>query len=136
MPRRKRPREEAFQMAPMIDMVFLLLVFFMTVSTLARDARPEMALPSSSEAVVPTETPPRDILSVLAGKGHHRLVLNNHALGLDELPGRLEGTTTDGSPSPRVLRAGPDTSWERLAPVMERLREAPPAELTLAAFED
>jgi biopolymer transport protein ExbD len=136
MPGRKRAREEAFQMAPMIDMVFLLLVFFMTVSTLARDARPEMALPSSSEAVVPTEAPPRDILSLLTGNGKHRLVLNNHGLGLDELPGRLKGTASAGSPSPRVLRAGPDTPWERLAPVLERLREAPPAELTLAAFED
>jgi hypothetical protein len=35
--------DEPFQMAPMIDMVFLLLVFFMTVSTLDEDARPEIA---------------------------------------------------------------------------------------------
>jgi biopolymer transport protein ExbD len=123
-------------MAPMIDMVFLLLVFFMTVSTLARDARPEMVLPSSTEAVVPMEAPPRDILSLLAGNGKHRLVLNSHDLGLDELPGRLEGTAGAESSPPRILRAGPDTPWKRLAPVLERLREAPPAELTLAAFED
>ena len=50
---RKRSRqEEPFQMAPMIDMVFLLLVFFMTVSTMAKDARPELDLPLSKTAEV------------------------------------------------------------------------------------
>lgn len=42
-------------MAPMIDMVFLLLVFFMTVSTLAQDEKVELKLAESERAKVPEE---------------------------------------------------------------------------------
>jgi biopolymer transport protein ExbD len=52
----------------MIDMVFLLLVFFMTVSTMAKDARPEIDLPVSTTAAVPEAAPPRDIVSVKRGE--------------------------------------------------------------------
>ncbi len=45
--------EETFQMALMIDMVFLLLGFFMCVSVLAQaDKTVELGLPESSESQV------------------------------------------------------------------------------------
>ena len=46
--RRRELSAEEFQMAPMIDMVFLLLVFFMCVSSLAQaDKRTPVELPES-----------------------------------------------------------------------------------------
>ena len=43
-------------MTPMIDMVFLLLVFFMTVSTLAQaDRQVELELPESASSDVPND---------------------------------------------------------------------------------
>jgi biopolymer transport protein ExbD len=51
-------------MAPMIDMVFLLLVFFMTVSTLAQDERRPLPLPESEQSVVPEESAGRGTISL------------------------------------------------------------------------
>lgn len=52
-------------MTPMIDMVFLLLVFFMTVSTLAQAERAkEVDLPESAESDVPGA-------SELSDRGYH-----------------------------------------------------------------
>lgn len=51
-------------MAPMIDMVFLLLVFFMTVSTLAQDARIPLPLAESERSEVPEETEHRGTISL------------------------------------------------------------------------
>ena len=62
--RRSEQPSEDFQMAPMIDMVFLLLVFFMTVSTLARDERVELDLPESERSVIPEELGARGTLSL------------------------------------------------------------------------
>ena len=52
-------------MAPMIDMVFLLLVFFMTVASVANNARTvELDLPESEESTVPEDTRGRGVISV------------------------------------------------------------------------
>ena len=77
-------------MAPMIDMVFLLLVFFMTVSTLAREARPELELAVSTTAAVPAEAPPRDIVTVMPGAEGFRYFWHNRETGIDQLGGLIE----------------------------------------------
>ena len=53
-------------MAPMIDMVFLLLVFFMCVSSLAQADRllVELDLPESTESTVPDDLSGRGTVSV------------------------------------------------------------------------
>lgn len=53
-------------MAPMIDMVFLLLVFFMCVSSLSQAERAvPVELPQSSESTVPEELNDRATISIL-----------------------------------------------------------------------
>ena len=69
----------------MIDMVFLLLVFFMTVSTLARNARPEMDLALSSTAKIPPEAPPRAVLSAMQNAGSHRYYWYKETVDQEEL---------------------------------------------------
>ena len=54
-------------MAPMIDMVFLLLVFFMCVSSLSQAAkRTPVDLPESAESKVPEDLSDRAAISLLA----------------------------------------------------------------------
>jgi biopolymer transport protein ExbD len=63
MPR--QPNEEAtFQMAPMIDMVFLLLVFFMCASTVSQQKNLKLEIPEAGKAVVPKERPDRWIINI------------------------------------------------------------------------
>jgi biopolymer transport protein ExbD len=57
--------EEGFQMAPMIDMVFLLLVFFMCVSSMAQaDKAIPLELPESEASKVPKDLSDRGTLSM------------------------------------------------------------------------
>lgn len=54
-------------MAPMIDMVFLLLVFFMCVSSLSQAERAmPVDLPASTESKVPEDLADRATISILA----------------------------------------------------------------------
>jgi biopolymer transport protein ExbD len=65
--RRRELQGEDFQMAPMIDMVFLLLVFFMCVSSLSQAGRrTPVELPASAESKVPTDLSDRATVSLLA----------------------------------------------------------------------
>jgi len=48
-----------FQMAPMIDMVFLLLVFFMCASHLSQSKNIPLDMPEAAKGVVPKDRPDR-----------------------------------------------------------------------------
>jgi len=70
--RRRQTPAEDFQMAPMIDMVFLLLVFFMCVSSLAQAGRAmPVDLPASSESKVPDDLAHRATVSIQADGALH-----------------------------------------------------------------
>jgi biopolymer transport protein ExbD len=65
--RRRQTPAEDFQMAPMVDMVFLLLVFFMCVSSLAQAERAmPVELPDSTASKVPEDLADRATISILA----------------------------------------------------------------------
>ena len=62
---RKSEDEVGFQLAPMIDMTFLLLVFFMVTTKISKEQiKVDIKLPTASNAVIPKELSERDIISI------------------------------------------------------------------------
>ena len=54
-----------FQLAPMIDMTFLLLIFFMVTTKISKEQiKEEIKLPVASNALIPPEASDRDIISI------------------------------------------------------------------------
>lgn len=63
--RRKAEEEVGFQLAPMIDMTFLLLVFFMVTTKISKEQiKVDIKLPTASNGVVPSDLSNRDIISI------------------------------------------------------------------------
>lgn len=122
-------------MAPMIDMVFLLLVFFMTVSTLAKEARPEIGLPSSMTATVPAEAPPREIITLMKGKGMYRIFWYNNPVEKTELEQLLSDAGSRGRNPEILLRGSPEVPWSEWEPILGILRKAGVNKVIFATFE-
>ena len=61
-----KPSEDdgKFEMTPMIDVVFLLITFFMTVTSYASAELVQVAMPIAPEAKVPEDVGDRQFLSV------------------------------------------------------------------------
>lgn len=61
-----KPSEDdgKFEMTPMIDVVFLLITFFMTVTSYASAELVQVAMPIATEAKVPEDVGDRQFLSV------------------------------------------------------------------------
>lgn len=72
------PRDEEVDMAPMIDMVFLLLVFFMVSSHLQSEEYFPMPIPKASAASVPNDRSDRIVVSVLFNDDESEII---HMLG-------------------------------------------------------
>ena len=58
------PEEAKFAMAPMIDMVFLLLVFFMCASHLSSRRSLKLDMPIASKGVIPKDRPDRWVVNI------------------------------------------------------------------------
>jgi biopolymer transport protein ExbD len=58
--------EAKFAMAPMIDMVFLLLVFFMCASHMSTQTSLPVNIPFASKGVVPKDRPDRWVVNITA----------------------------------------------------------------------
>ncbi len=118
----KRRDAEDFQMAPMIDMVFLLLVFFMCVSSLAQaDKSIQVDLPESVESKVPEDLSNRGVVSV---KEDGRVFLGAREVSLEELG---EGVSRAMRETPQLriqVRADSQTRFEYIQGVLKACAEA------------
>ncbi|MEM8549845.1 MAG: biopolymer transporter ExbD [Verrucomicrobiota bacterium] len=122
--------EMDFPMAPMIDMVFLLLVFFMCAGTLAQASKSqEVELPESSQSQVP-EQPGERITLTLYPDGS--LFLGLAELPLEELPVRLSVLDQD---TPVLIRADRTTPYRELEPLMQLCRDEGFSQLHFATFQ-
>ena len=111
---KRRPMLEP--MLPLINVVFLLLIFFMVVGRLAQQPPVEVETPESAHARAPMDDPPR--LSLNAGV---ELFLDGDPLSAERLA--AEGRDLLSAAEPR-LHADAATSTEQLRPVLRALRSA------------
>lgn len=122
-------------MTPMIDMVFLLLVFFMTVSTLAQAERAkEVDLPESAESDVPeaSELSDRGTISVDAGGG---LYLGTRPVSLEQMQAAMK-TALSENPDLRIhLRADQDTPYGEIKKVLKACADVGAYEVIYATYQ-
>ena len=131
--KRRNQEPEDFQMAPMIDMVFLLLVFFMTVSSVAKSQKVvELDLPESAESKIPEDASSRGILSVDAAGNFY---LGDQMHSLDDVKAAIR-TRLRIDPDLRVqVRADRTTEYDSVRTLLKAAAEAGAYEIIYATYE-
>lgn len=129
----KRREAEDFQMAPMIDMVFLLLVFFMCVSSLTEaDRGVEVDLPKSFESKIPEELTNRGSVTV---KADGRVFLGGREVQMNELGDGIANALKT-TPGLRVqVRADRDTQFSQIQPVLQKCAEVGAVDLIYSTHQ-
>lgn len=109
-------------MAPMIDMVFLLLVFFMCVSTLSQAGhRVELDLPESTSSEVPKELSDRMILSL---QKDGTCYLGGAEVEVSALPERLAALQKRFPAIKLRIRADKETPFSEVKAAMQAAAKA------------
>ncbi len=110
------------EMLPLIDIVFLLLVFFIyAMLSMAVHRGMELNLPESSEAEISTETPLS--LSIQAGQSEPDIFLGEQAIPLQEL-GKQLALANDAPEPPQVLIFAEETlPYQQLYLVLDELQK-------------
>jgi biopolymer transport protein ExbD len=131
--RRRELSAEDFQMAPMIDMVFLLLVFFMCVSSLSQaDKRTPVDLPESAESKVPEDLKDRAMVTVQAGGA---VFIGGESTDLGGLGRRLRAALS-ANPKVRLqVRADARATFAEIKKVLRACAEAGAYEIIYATHQ-
>lgn len=120
-------------MAPMIDMVFLLLVFFMTVASVAKSQRQiELELPDSEESKVPEDASGRGILSVDA-EGNFYIGDQPHTL--EQVKTAIRTRLKEDPELQVQIRADQNTEYESVRKLLKAAAEAGAFEIIYATYE-
>ncbi len=123
----------SFQITPMIDMTFLLLIFFMVTSKLSKEqVKIDIALPTASAAKVPDDLSNRDIINVDAEGNFY---IANSPATREQLKEHLAARFAAHPPLKIYYRADRDTPYEVTDEFMTMAAEAGAVQVLFGTYK-
>ena len=120
--RRNRSRAPQLALTSMLDVIFLLLCFFVTVSVFSQwESEISIKLPTASTAEEPDRLP-GEIIVNLSKEG--KVMVNGATLGLVDLQARLARVAKFYPDQAVIIRADKDARYELLVEVIDTCRAA------------
>lgn len=119
---KKQEDEIGFQLAPMIDMTFLLLIFFMVTTRISKEqVKVEIKLPTASNASIPNDISNRDIISI---DGNGTYYIGQKKTDKKELAAHLKERFKVTPPLRLYVRADKNTPGKQIKELMRIASEA------------
>lgn len=120
--RQRKDDVVSFQITPMIDMTFLLLIFFMVTSKLSKEqVKIDISLPTASAARIPDDLSNRDVINV---DGEGNFYIANALATKEQLKLHLMARFKVAPPLKIYYRADKDTPYEVTEEFMKLAAEA------------
>ncbi|MDJ0655881.1 MAG: biopolymer transporter ExbD [Xanthomonadales bacterium] len=127
----KKKAEPQIELAPLIDVVFLLLIFFMVTTTFERQARLRIDLPEASEQPATLE---QERLEIAISEDGRFFVDNNEVVNrsLETLKQALEKAAGSDREQPVTIRADANTPHQAVVTAMDAVNQAGFVNLSIA----
>lgn len=134
MKRPKKFREDAdIDMAPLIDMVFLLLVFFMCTATISKvNFTPEVTLPVAKRAQVSEDLRNRGTINILPNGD---FMISGKIVDFDEMLDMMTKSREENPELKLYLRANKSVPFKRVKKVLRACAEAGIYDIIFATFQ-
>ena len=132
--RRNDQQDIEMDMSPMIDMVFLLLIFFIVASQIVKVEKEPINLPQSRSAAIPEDETDRYMITVNQD-GEVFAGLAQDQVTLEQLKERVFNQLEINEKMRFLIRADGQTKYEENEKVMNACAEAGAQDMIFAAFE-
>jgi biopolymer transport protein ExbD len=117
----QKVESQGFQLAPMIDIMFLLLSFFIASQLFSRwEKEIDIKLPTAETGQIPKRLPGEVIINVTAEGG---IVVNNKGYQTEELQGMLKRLAETFPGQPVLLRSDEGTDFKHVIRVLDVCRK-------------
>lgn len=116
--KRQVTAEEGVNLTPLIDVVFLLLIFFMVSTTFTKETHLEIDLPEAAGNKQPTvDTQIEVVVNAQGGFTVNGKVLVNKQL--ETLSAAIKSIAKDNTDQPFIITGDADTSYQSIVSVMD-----------------
>ncbi|MCL6269793.1 biopolymer transporter ExbD [Sansalvadorimonas sp. 2012CJ34-2] len=132
--RRQPAQEVSINMTPLIDVVFLLLIFFMVSTTFTKETRLEIDLPEAAGEVVAAQS--RDITLEISEAGSYAIggqVIEGNSV--EVIKSAIERASGGDNTIPLIISADAQTPHEAVVVAMEAVGQAGFVKLSIATRE-
>ena len=131
MARRKRPEEkEEINMTPMLDVVFIMLIFFIVTASFVKEAGIDVNRPEAATAVKKERA---NILVAISDKGE--IWINKRRIDERAVQANIERLHAENPQGTVVIQADKKATTEVLIKVMDAARAAGVFDVSIAAQE-
>ena len=131
---KKQEDEIGFQLAPMIDMTFLLLIFFMVTTKISKEqVNVEIKLPTASNASIPDDLSNRDIISIDKDGIYY---IGKNPADKKELTAHLKERFKVTPPLRLYVRADKNTPGKQIKELMRIASEAGAVNVIFGTYQD
>ena len=131
---KKQEDEIGFQLAPMIDMTFLLLIFFMVTTKISKEqVKVDIKLPTASNATIPNDLSNRDIISI---DGDGVYYIGQRKSDKKELTAYLKERFKVTPPLRIYVRADKNTPGKQIKELMRISSEAGAVNVIFGTYQD
>ena len=130
--------DDEINMAPMIDMVFLLLIFFMVASHMSKLERTPVELPVADESTVPESTPERQLITIRSQDTTGEevdILMNLQQIEVEAITSAIRKLIAAEPDAEVYLRADRYAKHKHVKEVMAACAEGGVANVTFATFE-
>ena len=124
----KQPEEPRLDMTPMVDVVFLLLIFFMISTTFVESPGISIKLPESSSQTIDRE--PKEIKVYLSQEGD--IYHGEKKISIDDFKGLLFKHQSDAKQTTVLLLADQESRHGKVVILMDLARDAGFTKLAIA----
>lgn len=118
--RRKRREDIRPELTPMVDVVFLLLIFFMISTTFVEQPGISVKLPEATSQ--PVEREPEEVKVYIDSEG--RIFLKDKEISFAQLQSRLSAMSDEAAQTTFFLMADTDARHGRVVRIMDAAKEA------------
>ena len=127
----KQPEEVDLNITPLIDVVFLLLIFFMVSTTFDHESEVNITLPKASKEIAQAKP---DAINV-AIDGESRIFINKKELvnsQISTIKGALYDISADLEDAPIIISADEETPYQVVIRTMDAARQLGLIKITFA----
>ena len=131
--------DEDINMAPMIDMVFLLLIFFMVASHMIKIDKTPVELPQASSSVVPEKISDRTFITIRSSDTVGEEVeffMNLKNTTIEDIKTKISDSFLDNENISICLRADKFVRHKHIKNIMQICAEIGVSDVIFAAFEE
>ena len=130
MRRRGRRQEESkINLTPMLDVVFIMLIFFIVTATFVKEIGLDVNQPENEP--VPVDPEKKSI--VVHVTNHDRIIIAGRDVDVRQVRANIERMHAENPEAPVIIRPHPDSTTDTMVRILDSARQAGVGSVSLAA---